>query len=454
VKEVIAGFAIRARAKGLDLDSILPSDDPLPVRGDPGRLRQVLTNLIGNAIKFTEAGKVFVRMDTFGSTAESLNVKFYVEDTGIGISSEHIGRIFQPFMQGDSSTTRRYGGTGLGLAISKQLVELLGGDIGVESQPRRGSTFWFSVMFEKERVEALSKAHAESLVEAHLQPAPGARLDGMRVLVIASSSAIPVDLRETLNSWGCETDQLSGAAWLVPELRLAVQTGVPFHVALLDVDMPDLDMSISGELANDPLVFDTNLIALTSNGGPEQDAQLQEGGFSVCLSKPVSPAELHRALLNIWQPEAEPAATAEHGSEERQPRVLIAEDNPVNQKFVLRLLEKAGLKADVVANGCQAVAAIGKASYDLVLMDCQMPEMDGFEATAEIRRLEGDSRHTTICALTAHAMAGDRERCIDAGMDDYISKPLTVAVLHTKIDHWIYSKHSDTLVGQPFGKTA
>jgi len=159
-------------------------------------------------------------------------------------------------------------------------------------------------------------------------------------------------------------------------------------------------------------------------------------------------------LLNIWQPEAEPAATAKHAPEERQPRVLIAEDNPVNQKFVLRLLEKAGLRADVVANGCQAVAAIGKATYDLVLMDCQMPEMDGFEATAEIRRLEGSSRHTTICALTAHAMAGDRERCIDAGMDDYISKPLTVAVLHSKIDHWIYSRQSDTLVGQSFGKTA
>ena len=168
----------------------------------------------------------------------------------------------------------------------------------------------------------------------------------------------------------------------------------------------------------------------------------------------VSSAELHWALLTIRQREAASGVPVKQAPEERQPRVLLAEDNPVNQKFVLRLLEKAGLRTDVVANGSQAVAAIGKATYDLILMDCQMPEMDGFEATAEIRRLEGNARHTTICALTAHAMAGDRERCIDAGMDDYISKPLTVAVLHSKIDHWIYSRQSDTLVGQSFGKTA
>ena len=454
VKEVTGAFAVRARAKGLDLDSILP-DDPLAIRGDPGRLRQVLTNLIGNAIKFTETGKVSVRMETIGSTAESVNVKFYVEDTGIGVSSEYRGRIFQAFMQGDSSTTRRYGGTGLGLAISKQLVELLGGDIGVESEPGHGSTFWFSVVFEKHRVEASSNTPIASAGEAELDQEPEARLDGMRVLVIANTSA---SLRESLDSWGCETDQLSGAAWLVPELRLAAQSGVPFHVALLDVDIPELESAIGREITTDPLVFDTTLIALTSNCGPAYDAQLRESGFSACLSKPLSSAELHRALSNLWQPQTACAAEAgepsNHGLEERQPRVLLAEDNPVNQKFVLRLLEKAGVRADVVANGCQAVAAIRKTTYDLVLMDCQMPEMDGFEATAEIRRLEGNERHTTICALTAHAMAGDRERCIDAGMDDYISKPLTFRVLHTKIARWIYSRQSDTLVSQPLGTTA
>jgi two-component system, sensor histidine kinase and response regulator len=458
VKETIAWFAIRARAKGLDLESILPSDAELPVRGDPGRLRQILTNLIGNAIKFTKAGKVVVRMEVLGSAAESMNVKFYVEDTGIGISPEHRGQIFRAFMQGDSSTTRKYGGTGLGLAISQQLVELLGGDIGVESERGCGSTFWFSAVFERQPVEDSAVAAPAVLMEAPLDPEPGARLDGMRVLVVASASAKPANLQESLKSWGCETDQLSGPAWILNELRLAVQTGVPFNVALLDIDIPDFDLSISREIAADPLVFDTNLIALTSNDDRARDQRLRESGFSACLSKPVLSAELNQALSSIWQPRAasaaEPEVPAKQAPGKPQARVLLAEDNPVNQKLVLRLLEKAGLKTDVVDNGSQAVAAIGKASYDLIFMDCQMPEMDGFEATAEIRRLEGSSRHTTICALTAHAMAGDRERCIDAGMDDYISKPLTVGILHNKIEHWIYSKRTDPMVGQAFGKTA
>jgi len=440
VKETIAWFAIRARAKGLELDSILPSDVELPVRGDPGRLRQILTNLIGNAIKFTNAGKVVVRMEVLGSADESMHVKFYVEDTGIGISSEHCGQIFRPFMQGDSSTTRKYGGTGLGLAISQQLVELLGGDIGVESERGRGSIFWFSAVFEREPVEIPAVAQRADLIEAPLDPEPGARLDGMRVLVVASASAKPANLQESLKSWGCETDQLSRPAWILPSLRRAVLTGAPFDAVLIDIDIPNLEPSVSREIAADPLVFDTNLIALTSNGDRARGQ------------------ELHRALSSIRKPQAasatEPAVPAKPAPEKPQARVLLAEDNPVNQKLVLRLLEKAGLRTDVVENGSQAVAAIRKAKYDLIFMDCQMPEMDGFEATAEIRRLEGTSRHTTICALTAHAMAGDRERCIDAGMDDYISKPLTVGILHNKIEHWIYSKQTDAIVGQAFGKTA
>jgi len=440
VKETIAWFAIRARAKGLELDSILPSDVELPVRGDPGRLRQILTNLIGNAIKFTNAGKVVVRMEVLGSAAESMHVKFYVEDTGIGISSEHRGQIFRPFMQGDSSTTRKYGGTGLGLAISQQLVELLGGDIGVESERGRGSTFWFSAVFEREPVEVPAVAQRADLIEASLDSEPGARLDGMRILVVASASGKTTNFQESLKSWGCETDQLSRPAWILPALRRAVLAGAPFDVVLLDMDIPDLKLSISREIAADPLVFDTNLIALTANGDR------------------VRGSELRRALSIIRKPRAEstaePAVPAKPAPVKPQARVLLAEDNPVNQKLVLRLLEKAGLKTDVVENGSQAVAAIRKAKYDLIFMDCQMPEMDGFEATAEIRRLEGTSRHTTICALTAHAMAGDRERCIDAGMDDYISKPLTVGILHNKIEHWIYSKQADVMVGQAFGKTA
>jgi CheY-like chemotaxis protein len=266
----------------------------------------------------------------------------------------------------------------------------------------------------------------------------------MRVLLVAGASVQPSSLCESLRSWGCEIDQLSSAAWVVPELRLAAQIAKPFHVALLDMDMPDLEAGIGLDVAGDPVVFDTSLIAMTANFVPADDARLREQGFCACVPKPVSMLELQRALLNVWDRAAAPVHAPEavkrpvkQRAEEEHPRVLLAEDNLVNQKLVLRLLEKAGLKADVVANGSQAVAAIGKATYDLILMDCQMPEMDGFEATAEIRRLEGKARHTTICALTAHAMAGDRERCLDAGMDDYISKPLTIKVLHNKIAHWI-----------------
>jgi CheY-like chemotaxis protein len=251
-------------------------------------------------------------------------------------------------------------------------------------------------------------------------------------------------------------------------LRLAAQSGTPFQAAILDMELPDLDASIGIEIAADPLVFNTALIA-TSASRPADDAKFREKGFRTCLGSPPDPAELHRSLAAIFRPEEEMAAPAKmvepaaalpsaqptrlvpmraralaSGLSTLSARVLVAEDNLVNQKLVLRLLEKVGLKADVVNNGSQAVAAIGKTSYDLILMDCQMPEMDGFEATAEIRRLEGSTRHTTICALTAHAMAGDRERCLDAGMDDYISKPLTIGVLHKKIDHWIRAKSSDS----------
>jgi PAS domain S-box-containing protein len=520
VKEVIAWFNLRARAKGLEMGAILPAE-PMPVRGDPVRLRQILTNLVGNAIKFTDKGKIVVRMKVASTAADSLKLEFSVEDTGIGIAADQRERLFESFTQGDDSTTRKYGGTGLGLAISRQLVELLGGEIWVESDKGKGSVFGFTTVFEKtregeivpepistqnhrpaqagvpkpptppapapvsapvpapERKQSPTVAPVAAAPKVESKPAPSpepvpastnanVRLDGMKVLVVASASARPA-IRESLQSWGCSTDEMSGAAWIVPELRLAAQGGIPFHAAILDLEVPDLDASIGIEIAADKTVFNTALIAMATNPKPADDARLREKGFRACLSKPAIAGQLHRALVNVWRPEEEdaPVVAKQQVAEapppasapaapppirvespklvetagKRSPRVLVAEDNLVNQKLVLRLLEKAGLKADVVANGSQAVAAIGKTAYDLILMDCQMPEMDGFEATAEIRRLEGSARHTTICALTAHAMAGDRERCLDAGMDDYISKPLTIGVLHKKIAHWIQSQN-------------
>jgi two-component system sensor histidine kinase/response regulator len=455
INEVTAWFSTRARAKGLELTSHLPSEVPRPIRGDPVRVRQILTNLIGNSIKFTQAGTVAVRLEITGQTAKSLTAKFSVEDTGIGIPVDQRARLFESFTQGDSSTTRKYGGTGLGLAISKQLAELLGGDIGVESERGRGSTFWFTAVFETQIAEEISR-----VVEPALEP--GARLDGMRAMLITCAAAKPEELRANLASWGCSSDALASTTWMVAELRLNAECGNPFHVALLDIDSPDFDTSIGLEIATDPVLCDTCLIALTSNPESADDALLRERGFTACLAKPVPPAELRRVLLELRKMDMAPAAppllaraataAASQTSNGHRPRVLVAEDNSVNQKIVVRLLEKAGMKADVVSNGSEAVEATVKTAYDLILMDCQMPEMDGFEATAEIRRREGNRRHTAICALTAHAMAGDRERCLAAGMDDYISKPLTAGVLHNKIALWIYDKqiaHGSTPFMQP-----
>jgi PAS domain S-box-containing protein len=445
--DVIAWFRARARAKGLELTTQLPADLPKLVRGDPVRLRQILTNLLGNAIKFTDTGRVGLRIEVTDLTDESLSAKFSVEDTGIGIPPEHRAQLFESFTQGDSSTTRKYGGTGLGLAISKQLVELLGGTIGVDSERGRGSTFWFTAVFERRSVDETLMGGEQAA------PASPAKLDDMRVLVVGDAGVNTDELRAQLSSLGCVTEQLASATWIVAELRLKAETGRPFHAVLLDIDAPDIDTSVGIEIAADPVLYNTALIALTSAPGQADDALLRERGFASCLAKPAPQAQLHLALSRVWRTDPSPifsparARAAENPqagngleTEPPRPRVLVAEDNSVNQLIVVRLLEKAGLKADVVSNGSQAVAAIGNTVYDLILMDCQMPEMDGFEATAEIRRLEGNQRHTTICALTAHAMAGDRERCLAAGMDDYISKPLTAGVLHNKIAYWIYER--------------
>jgi two-component system, sensor histidine kinase and response regulator len=446
VRETMAWFAVRARAKGLQLAADLPDAIPQDVRGDPMRLRQILTNLVGNAIKFTDNGGITVRVHVDEARPGTAAVRFEVEDTGIGSPAEQRGRLFESFTQGDSSTTRKYGGTGLGLAISKQLVELLGGEIGVDSERGRGSTFWFTAVFDRSGAEARG---------GDAQDETGLR--GMRVLVAAGAGS--ETLWSSLQRLGCATGAISSGGAVVPELWAAAQKGTPYHAVLLDIDLPGVDTSIGIEVAEDPIVYNTALLAMTSNPKPVVDAKLRERGFRACLAKPVSRMELHHALGDVWRNEAaggaqfpflreEPAASEPRQQPEtdRPPRVLLAEDNLVNQTIVLRLLEKAGLKADVVNNGLQAVQAAMRNSYDLILMDCQMPEMDGFEATAEIRRMEGDRKHTTICALTAHAMAGDRERCLAAGMDDYISKPLTIGVLHNKIAYWIFSKqkHAQT----------
>ncbi|MBZ5611872.1 MAG: response regulator [Acidobacteriia bacterium] len=327
LEETVSLFALQARAKGLEFVSDVGDGLPDGAVGDPDRLRQVLTNLLGNAIKFTERGTIGLAVEFLGEAGDRISARFIVHDTGIGIPKEHQEKVFERFMQADNSSTRKYGGTGLGLAISKQLVELLGGKIGVDSEPESGSRFWFTAFFGK---------------------------------------ADPADL------------------------PAATAPSSP--------------------------------VAKTTAPAPKPALQIEK------LEEPVAaPAQKSAGLAKL--------TAAVLGQSQR---ILLAEDNEINQRITLRLLKKLGLAADAVVNGREAVEALGKGKYGLILMDCQMPEMDGFEATALIRHREGRERHTPICALTANAMEGDRERCLAAGMDDYISKPVSLEKLQEAIDRWIY----------------
>jgi len=444
VEEVAAMCAIRARAKGLAFTCASTEDIPNVVVGDPGRLRQVLHNLLGNAIKFTERGKVSLFTELIGDAGDALTVRFMVQDTGIGIANEHKERLFQSFVQGDNSTTRKYGGTGLGLAISKQLVEMMGGEIGFNSERGRGSTFFFTVVFER--------AHS-SVTTVIEPPAPSeaARLlEGHRLLLL-SARHTSVSLKETAEGFGCRVVPIDAPADLQRTLEEGVSAGQPYRFALIDMDLHGVDSgALAATVKYEKTIRDTILVAITASPIRGDGIHLRESGYSAYLTKPVQAAHLHDTLVQAMRNQVKttplapppPLITRHTLSEKKKidgnPAVLLAEDNIINQRIALRMLQKLGLTADVVNNGKEALQAMDRTVYDLILMDCQMPEMDGFEATAEIRRRESGNRRTMICALTANAMVGDREKCIDAGMDDYISKPVGIVELQNAIQRLLY----------------
>ncbi len=426
VEDVIELLAEQAHAKRLELAYLVRADVPGQVRGDPGRLRQILTNLVGNAVKFTERGEVVVRVGVVEATPDAIRLHFAVCDTGIGIPPEAQPRLFQSFSQVDGSTTRRYGGTGLGLAICKRLAELMGGEIGLESEPNRGSTFWFTVRY----------AHAEA-AEA---PARGpATLRGVRVLIVDDSETNRVILREQLRGWEMEPDEAASGPDALARLGEAVRRGQPYLVALLDLQMPGMDgIELARRIAADPSIAPTRLVLLTSWGQQGEAAAARAAGVAAYLHKPVRAGQLLDRLTGLLATPAVAAPGAPSvgpgGQGPETLRVLVAEDNAVNQKLVVRLLEKRGFRADAVADGREAIVALGRAPYDLVLMDCQMPGMDGFAATRSIREAEaGTERHVPIIALTANALEGDRERCLAAGMDDYLTKPIAPDALYGAI---------------------
>lgn len=429
VGDTLKSLALRAHAKGLELTCDIPAEVPDAVVGDSGRLRQVLTNLVGNAIKFTDKGEVGVRAEHVTNSTDKICIRFTVHDTGIGIPKEKQAAIFDPFTQADGSTTRRYGGTGLGLTITTRLVELMGGRIRVESEPGKGSAFHFEVVFEKAN---------GSVMKPVLRPL--SKLRGIAVLVVDDNPTNRRVLEEALRVWEARPMCVdSGPAALI-ELRRAATGGEPYPLILLDAMMPDMDgFTVAEHIAREPDLAGAAVMMLTSADRQGDAARCRSIGLAAYLVKPVKMVELQRAIASALGQEGSGSnpglsrnGTKKHivpsapvTTQTRSLRILLAEDNAVNQRVAVRLLQGLGHTVTVANHGGEAVAAMDHNRYDLVLMDVQMPEMDGFEATRLIREKEAATgQHTPIVAMTAHAMKGDRERCLAAGLDEYLSKPV------------------------------
>lgn len=436
VADVVELLAEQAHSKGLELAYSIDEETPKDLRGDAVRLRQMLTNLLSNAIKFTATGEVVARIHCQAKTPDNVLLHFSVHDTGIGIPPEVQARIFEAFSQADESTTRNYGGTGLGLAITKQLAELLGGEIGVQSTPGQGSTFWFTVY--------LGMAPVPLQEEETEHP-----LWGRRVLIVDDNATNREILHHQVNSWGMSNQGAANGEQALIFLRQAVVRGEPFDFAILDMHMPGMDgIALARAIKTEQALAPTRLVMLTSASvyGDAQDAQ--DAGVEQYLSKPARPSQLYDCLATLLNPHRKESRVIASGiAQAGTPKgnscatILLAEDNPVNQEVALDMLESLQCRVDVVANGLQALEALKVHTYDLVLMDGQMPEMDGLEATRCIREQElhtGTSgKRLPIIALTAHALKGDREKFLAAGMDDYLSKPFTRDQLRDLLARWI-----------------
>ncbi|HEY9612124.1 PAS domain S-box protein [Allocoleopsis sp.] len=484
IESVADVLAAQAQDKGLELAIWVESDVPKQLRGDPNRLRQILLNLVGNAVKFTEAGQVVVKatleleglkveglkvessrdnlqpVNVPSSTLEQLakvqpsncvRIRFEVSDTGIGISDEDKEKLFQSFSQVDASMTRQYGGTGLGLVICKQLVELMGGEIGVESVLGEGSRFWFTASFDTLAVEEVVACplvfrNLKLLVVCDRETTRQAVCAALHRSAIPSGSTVPTRL--LTDTWEMQLDEAVDTQTTLNALRSSVAQGNPYDVALLDLQLP----KPQGELLvpmirSDPTLAHTKLIVMTTSDRLDTVQELEAMDISGYLIKPIRASRLFNCLVSALAPREkdidervsgrEQEATPENPKPPQSSlKILLVEDHEVNQMVTLNQLAMLGFEADCVGNGEEAIAQLEQQNYDLVLMDCQMPVLDGYETTKEIRRREGSDRHTTIIALTAHALSNDREKCLAAGMDDYLSKPIAQEALGAMIEHW------------------
>ncbi len=438
LRDLLEDFAgmmtVQAQKKGLEFLCAAHPEVPSYLRGDPGRLRQILINLTGNSIKFTAKGEVAVRIAVVSKNDNEAHLRFSVHDTGIGIPANRLDRLFQSFTQVDPSTTRQYGGTGLGLAISKQLAEKMGGEIGVISEEGKGTEFWFTVRLPLQPEQD------------HKRTMP-AQIKGVSILVVDDNVTNREILTTRLGSWGARVTEVPDGPSALETMHTAKAANAPFDVVITDMQMPGMDGLMLGRaIRQDEGLCKTRLIMMTSLGPQNNNAEFAQIGFAACLTKPVRPSDLYTRLTAVlagtsYSEVSHPVATGDSARRIRNGtiRILLAEDNITNQLVATKMLEKLGYRVDAVANGKEAVASLRTLPYDLVLMDVQMPEMDGYEATRAIRGGSSGvpNPQVPIIAMTANAMQGDREKCLEAGMSDYLSKPVQVQGLASILERWL-----------------
>lgn len=437
----------RADEKGLELICIIPPDIPWKLLGDPGRLRQIILNLAGNAIKFTSSGEVSISAELESSEDEDIVIRFTVKDTGIGIPADRLNAIFDPFTQADSSTTRKFGGTGLGLAICRQLVAMMGGEIGVTSTLGSGTSFWFTAKF--------GKTEGENETKPCFAP-----IEGLNVLVVDDNETNRTLLTTLLESWGCRYKSASDAPTGLAMLKEAKASGNPFKLALLDYLMPEMDgLTLARNIRSEPEISDILLVMLTSMVNRGESAAIHEAGFDACLCKPIRQQHLYDCIALMIGLETSGAAKPDSlitqytikEARNHSEKILLADDNSINQAVAIALLKRLGYRADVVANGLEALEALYRIDYDLVLMDCHMPEMDGFAATAIIRDISTKVRNHNIpiIAMTADIQGKVKELCLQSGMNDYLVKPVKRSELQQVLEKWLgegkSKKHAATM---------
>jgi two-component system, sensor histidine kinase and response regulator len=444
VEDVCEMLAPQAHGKGLELTAFVADDVPAAVHGDRGRLRQIVTNLVSNAVKFTHRGEVSVRVELGELAAGEAQLRVEVVDSGIGIEPAKLATLFESFSQADTSTTRRYGGTGLGLAISRQLVRLMAGDIGAESTPGQGSRFFFTV-----RLGVLETARP---LRRSRVPVPA----GTKVLAVDDNATNREIVETYLRSREVRCATAESGAEALAVMHAAVREGEPYDVVVLDAHMPQMDgLDLAAAIRQAPSLRGARLIMLTSTGDHRERAR--ELGIADYLTKPVRRARLLEAVADVTRA-AEPAPAPAREPAAAEPaqatgaRVLIAEDNEVNQHVIETMLAKRGFQVDIANDGAEALAKLAHGRYAAVFMDCQMPNVDGYEATGRIRASERDGARLPVIAMTAHAMAGDRERCLEAGMDDYLSKPLRPEALDAVLERWLGL--APTRAGEPAAESA